>query len=81
MGMHNREGRFSSKSVEFGKLPIKLPAGHGKNGVYQRVFAANDDSAFGCIKAFREAEHSVPEDINPSVKPAAQNILFLQRWD
>ena len=28
------------------------------------VFAANDDSAFGCIKAFREAEHSVPEDIS-----------------
>lgn len=28
------------------------------------VFAANDDSAFGCIKALREAEHSVPEDIS-----------------
>ena len=28
------------------------------------VFAANDDSAFGCIKALREAGHSVPEDIS-----------------
>ncbi|MCM1189712.1 MAG: LacI family transcriptional regulator [bacterium] len=28
------------------------------------VFAANDDSAFGCIKALREAEYSVPEDIS-----------------
>lgn len=28
------------------------------------VFAANDDTAFGCIKALREAEYSVPEDIS-----------------
>ena len=28
------------------------------------VFAANDDSAFGCIKALREAGYSVPEDIS-----------------
>lgn len=27
-------------------------------------FAANDDTAFGCIKALREAEYSVPEDIS-----------------
>lgn len=28
------------------------------------VFAANDDSAFGCIRALREAGYSVPEDIS-----------------
>ena len=28
------------------------------------VFAANDDSAFGCIKALREAGYSIPEDIS-----------------
>lgn len=28
------------------------------------VFAANDDSAFGCIKALTEAGYSVPEDVS-----------------
>lgn len=28
------------------------------------VFAANDDSAFGCIKALQEAGYSVPEDVS-----------------
>lgn len=28
------------------------------------VFASNDDSAFGCIKALQEAGYSVPEDIS-----------------
>lgn len=30
----------------------------------EAVFAANDDSAFGCIKALQEAGYSVPEDIS-----------------
>ena len=28
------------------------------------IFAANDDSAFGCMKALMEAGYSVPEDVS-----------------
>lgn len=37
---------------------------HKKIALPDAVFAANDDSAFGCIKALREAGYSVPEDIS-----------------
>ena len=54
------EGRFSRKTAyaamkEFLTKGLPLP---------EAVFAANDESAFACVQALREAGYSVPQDVS-----------------